>query len=134
VEIHSITTTGLVNFTITCTFNEPSCANLVQLEYIAFINTAVSVSLFTKKTTAAATTQPNVQISVVQLGGQCMMTMLAVNLMLSKLPSEAQLAHQLFDLVNNLLSVAVLCNAGCKVFFHKTGCKVTLDEKTILQG
>ncbi len=57
-----------------------------------------------------------------------------VNLLLNKLPPEAPLAHQLPGRVNNLLSVAVLCNAGCKVFFHKTGCKVTLDRKTILRG
>jgi hypothetical protein len=63
-----------------------------------------------------------------------MTTTHAVNLLLSNLPPEARLVHQLPGLVNNLLSVAVLCNAGCKVFFHKTGCKVTLDRKTILQG
>jgi hypothetical protein len=58
----------------------------------------------------------------------------AIDLMLSKLPPEACLSHQLPGLVNNLLSLAILCNAGCKVFFHKTGCKVTLDGETILQG
>ncbi len=63
-----------------------------------------------------------------------MMTMHTVNLLLSKLPPEACLAHQLPSLVNNLLSIPLLCNAGCKVLFHKTGCEVTLDGKTILQG
>jgi hypothetical protein len=63
-----------------------------------------------------------------------MTTTHAVNLLLSNLPPKACLAHQLPGLVNNLLSVAVLCNQGCKIFFHKTGCKVTLDGKTILQG
>jgi hypothetical protein len=63
-----------------------------------------------------------------------MTTTHAVNLLLNNLPHEARLAHRLPGLVNNLLSVAVLCDAGCNVFFHKTGCKVTLDRKTILQG
>jgi hypothetical protein len=62
-----------------------------------------------------------------------MMTTHAVDLLLSKLPPEACLAHQLTSLVNNLLSVTVLYDAGCKVFFHKTGCEVTLDGETILQ-
>jgi hypothetical protein len=80
--------------------------------------------------------QPNVQISIIQHGGDCMMTTHAINLLLSKLPPKAPLAHQLPGpgLVNNLLSIAVLCDAGRKVFFHKTGCEVTLNGKTILRG
>jgi hypothetical protein len=62
------------------------------------------------------------------------MTTQAVNLLLSKLPPEACLTHQLYGLINNLLSITVLCNVSCKVFFHKTGYKVTLNRETILQG
>ena len=58
----------------------------------------------------------------------------AVNLLLNKLPADARLAHQLPGLVNNLLSVAVLCNAGCEVFFQKHGCEVTHTGETILRG
>jgi hypothetical protein len=50
--------------------------------------------------------------------------------LLRKLPSEARQTHQLPGLVNNLLSITVLCNAGCEVFVHKTCCKVTLSGKT----
>ncbi len=67
-------------------------------------------------------------------GGDCMTITHAIDLLLRKLPPDSCLAHQFPGLVNNLLSIAVLCNAGCKVFFHKTGCNVTLDGKTILQG
>ena len=74
------------------------------------------------------------QITVLQPNGAKMTSMHVVNLLLSKLPADACLAHPLPGLVNNLLSVAVLCDAGCKVFFHKHGCKVTLDEETILRG
>ena len=58
----------------------------------------------------------------------------AVNLLLNKLPADARLAHRLPDLVNNFLSVAVLCDAGCEVFFHKHGCEVTHTGETILRG
>jgi hypothetical protein len=44
------------------------------------------------------------------------------------------MAHSLPGLTNNLLSVAVLCDAGCEVFFHATGCEVTLNGLVILQG
>jgi hypothetical protein len=63
-----------------------------------------------------------------------MTTTHAINLLLSKLPPEACLAHQLPGLVNSLLSVTVLCNASCKVFFHKPGCEVTLDRETIFNN
>jgi hypothetical protein len=57
-----------------------------------------------------------------------------VDLILRKLPPKACLVHKLPSLVNNLLSVAILCNTGCKEFFHKTGCKVTLNGKSISRG
>jgi hypothetical protein len=44
------------------------------------------------------------------------------------------MAHSLPGLTNNLLSNAVLCNAGCKVFFNATACEVSFDGKVILQG
>jgi hypothetical protein len=44
------------------------------------------------------------------------------------------MAHSLPSLTNNLLSVAVLRDTGCKVFFNATGCEVTFDGKIILQG
>jgi hypothetical protein len=97
-------------------------------------STAASVSLLTKKTLAASTAQPNVQISIIQPGRDHMMTTHAVDLLLSKLPPEAHLAHQLPGLINNLPSVTILYDAGWEVFIHKTGCEVTLDEETILQG
>jgi hypothetical protein len=36
-------------------------------------------------------------------------------------------------LVNNLLSIAALVDACCKVFFHCTRCKITFDRAIILQ-
>jgi hypothetical protein len=58
----------------------------------------------------------------------------AVDLFLCKLPPNAWMAHSLPGLTNNLLSIAVLCNAGCKVFFNAFGCEVTLNGVIILQG
>jgi hypothetical protein len=50
-----------------------------------------------------------------------MTTMHAIDLLLWNLPLEARLGHHLPGLVNNLLSIAALVDAGCKVFFLCTG-------------
>jgi hypothetical protein len=91
----------------------------------AFIDTAASVTLLTPTAPARSTTNNNVQITVLQPSGAKMTSTQAVNLLLTKLPAEVRLAHRLPGLVNNLLLVAVLCDASCNVFFHKHGCKVT---------
>ncbi len=61
-----------------------------------------------------------------------MTTTHAVDLLLRNLPPEARLGHCLLGLMNNLLSVTALVNAGCKVFFHRTGCEVMFDGTVIL--
>ena len=63
-----------------------------------------------------------------------MTTTHAVDLLLRNLPETARLGHRLPGLVNNLLSVATLVDAGCDVYFHRTGCEVSLDGKVILRG
>jgi hypothetical protein len=63
-----------------------------------------------------------------------MTTTHAINLLLWNLSPEARLGHCLPGLVNNLLSIAVLVDTGCKVFFHRTRCKVTFEGAIILQG
>ena len=63
-----------------------------------------------------------------------MITSHAVKLLLRKLTADAKIGHRLPGLVNNLLSVSTLCDAGCEVFFHSTGCKVTHEGATILKG
>jgi hypothetical protein len=77
-------------------------------------------------------TNTYIQITVIQPGGDQMTTTHAVNLLLQNLPPESRLEHHLPGLVNNLLSVAALVDAGCKVFFHRTGCKVAFDGAIIL--
>jgi hypothetical protein len=63
-----------------------------------------------------------------------MTTTHAVALLLWNLPPEVRLGHRLPGLVNNLLSIAALVDAGCKVFFHCTGCEVTFNRAIILRG
>jgi hypothetical protein len=77
-------------------------------------------------------TNTDIQITVIQPGDNRMTTTHAVNLLLQNLPTEARLGHPLPGLINNLLSVSALVDAGCKVFFHYTGCKVTFNGAIIL--
>jgi hypothetical protein len=110
-----------------------SCTNPPNLSFTAFINTAASKSLVTPSTRTSNATSLE-SITVIQPSGDKMRTTHAVNLLLSKLLPNACMAHSLPGLTNNLLSVAVLCNAGCESFFNSTGCKVTFDGEVSLQG
>jgi hypothetical protein len=107
------------------------CANPLNLSSTAFINTAASKSLVTPSALTSPATSLK-SITVIQLGGDKMRSTHAVDLLLTKLPPNARMAHSLPGLTNNLLSIAVLYNTGCKVFFNATGCEVTFDGKSIL--
>ena len=63
-----------------------------------------------------------------------MFTTKTLQLLLNKLPTAAREAHRTPGIVNNLVSVSVLCDAGCEVFFHSTGCEVTFNGETIIRG
>jgi hypothetical protein len=58
----------------------------------------------------------------------------AIDLLLWNLPPETRLGHRLPGLVNILLSIAALVDAGCKVTFYCTGSKVTFEGAIILRG
>jgi hypothetical protein len=79
-------------------------------------------------------TNTDIQITIIQPGGDRVTTTHAVNLLLWNLRPEVRLGHRLPGLVNNLLSVAALVDTGCKVFFHCIGCEVTFHGAIILRG
>ena len=92
------------------------------------------LTLLTSKTPASPNTHTNLGVSVIQPGGTSMHITHGMDLLLQKLPPDVCMAHCLPGLVNNLLSIAVLCDAGCKVYFHNTGYKVSLNKEIIVQG
>ena len=63
-----------------------------------------------------------------------MFTTKTLQLLLNKLPKPAREAHRAPGIVNNLVSVSVLCDAGCEVYFHHTGCEITFNGETIIRG
>ena len=36
--------------------------------------------------------------------------------------------------MNSLLSVSIIVDVGCEVFFHRTGCDITYNGETIIRG
>jgi hypothetical protein len=110
------------------------CTNPPNLHNTALIDTAASCTLLTALAPAAPTPSRHAPITVVQPGGGRMTTTHAVNLLLRHLPKTARLGHRLPGLFNNLLSVATLVDAGCDVYFHRTGCEVSFDGTIILRG
>ncbi len=88
--------------------------------------------LLTSKAPASPNTHTNLGISVIQPGGTSMRTTHAMDQLLQKLPPNARMVHCLSGLNSKLLSFTVLCNALCKVYFHSTGCEVTLNGEMIL--
>jgi hypothetical protein len=63
-----------------------------------------------------------------------MFTTSTLELLINKLPKAAREAHRAPALTNNLLSVSVLCDAGCEVFLHQHGCEITFNGETIVRG
>jgi hypothetical protein len=72
--------------------------------------------------------------TIIQPAGGRMFTTKTLQLLLNKLPDAAREAHCAPGIINNLVSVSVLCDAGCEVFFHSTGCEVTFNGETIIRG
>ena len=63
-----------------------------------------------------------------------MNTTKTVQLKLPQLPETAKTAHRLPGLTNNLLSVAVLCDAGCTVTFSADDVIVNKERAKVLEG
>ena len=63
-----------------------------------------------------------------------MFTTKTMELLLTKLPKAAREAHLAPGIINNLLSVSVLCDASCEAFFHSTGYEMNFNEEIIVRG
>ena len=61
-----------------------------------------------------------------------MQTTTTQQLLLNKLPASAREAYSTPGLVNNLLSAAVLADAGCNLYFNQTGYEVEYNGEIIL--
>ncbi|KAL7480030.1 hypothetical protein ACHAW6_005742 [Cyclotella cf. meneghiniana] len=112
----------------------PGCANPPNLNTTTLIDT---VSNITSLATSAPSDQATLQLqpkSVMQPQGDRLMMTETLLLLFNKLPPMAREAHLAPGISHDLVSAATLADAGCKLFFHKTGCEISLHEEIILQG
>ena len=123
-------TNNLVNYSPT----ETGCANPPNLDDTALIDTAASLSLLGIGATATESAKQLPGKCIIQPNGARMTTTKNLELLLTKLPKSARQAHRLPGIVNNLLSVAELCDAGCEVEFHRTGCHVYYNGEIVMRG
>ena len=72
--------------------------------------------------------------SVLQPTGDKLLTTEDLHLLLNKLPPDARVAHRAPGISHNLVSAASLADAGCDLFFHQTGCEISLNGEIILRG
>ena len=113
---------------------DTGCANPANLDDTAPIDTAASLSLLGIGATATKSTEQLPGKCIIQPNGARMTTTKNLELLLTKLPKSSRQAHRLPGIINNLLSVAELCDAGCDVEFHRTGCNVSYNGKIVMGG
>ena len=69
-----------------------------------------------------------------QPDGAQMETTRTLELLLPKWPKKAQRAFRTPKVTNNLVAVCELCDAGCGVYFHRTGVEEDYDGEIISRG
>ncbi|KAL7475163.1 hypothetical protein ACHAW6_001087, partial [Cyclotella cf. meneghiniana] len=112
----------------------PGCANPSNLNTTTLLDTAANISLLTLNALVLqdATTLP--MKSIMQLSRDILSMSGNATISLPKLPQSAKQAYRRSGLTNNLLSMAILADAGCDVFFfQQTGYEVSYNGDIILQ-
>eukprot|EP01082_Thalassiosira_pseudonana_P011880 g10662.t1 g10662 contig4:2284681-2286983(+) len=107
------------------------CANPPNLNTTALLDTAANISLLANGAPSEPQLNPK---SVMQPKGDRLFTTETLLLLLNKVPLEAREAHRAPGITNNLISASALADAGCELFFHQTGCEVSLNGEIILRG
>ena len=110
------------------------CTNPPILNTTALVDSAVNVSLLQSASPSKVAAAQLPTKTIIQSAGGKMFTTNTLELLLTKLPSAAREAHEAPAITNNLISVSVLCDAGCEVFFHMHGCEITFNGETIVRG
>ena len=109
-------------------------ANPLKKDYTALVDTTANISLLTTESPATDTKLQLPTKTILQPAGETIHTTKTVNLLLKKLPTKARQAHQVPGIMNSLLSVPILVDAGYEVLFHRTVCDITYNGKTIIRG
>ena len=101
------------------TLPPPGYTNPFKKYSTDLVDTAANILLLTAE---APATDENLQLptkTILQPAGATMHTTKTVNLLLKKLLTKAIQAHRIPGILNILLSVSIIVDAGCEVFFHR---------------
>ena len=110
-------------------------AAALNLNETALIDSAATISLLTSQAKASKASVQEPSKTVIIPDGKNLATTDTVLLNLPELPDAARRAFRLPSIMNNLLSVAELCDAGCTVLFENDKVSVKSKEnKIILTG
>ena len=113
---------------------QPGCTNLSDINTTALVDSSANVSLLANDTPSIESATQLAKKTIFQPAGARMFTNKTMELLLAKLTNAAREAHHAPGITNNLLSVSFLCDAGCEVFFHRTGCEIRFNGKIIVRG
>ena len=129
-DIDSIISVNLANNI----YLQPRFANPPDINTTTLVDSAANVSLSANgaPSNESATQLPTK--TILQPAGARMFTTKTMELLLSKLTKANKEAHLAPGIINNLLSVSILCDAGCEVFFHSTGCEISFNGEIIVRG
>ncbi|KAL7475324.1 hypothetical protein ACHAW6_001245 [Cyclotella cf. meneghiniana] len=131
IKDHGAHQQGLVEKTyykiINSIYLTPGCANPPHLQATAFLHTAANTQC-TDTTGCNHPTSINNHATIFTLT-----TSDKARLSLPKLPQSSKQAYHIPGLTNNLLSAAILSDAGCELFFYQTRCDVSYNGEIILR-
>ena len=96
---------------------QPVFANPPDINTTALVDSSANVLLLANGApdNESATQLPTK--TILQPYGSRMFTTKTMELLLAKLTKAAREAHLVPGIINNLLSISILCDAGCEVFF-----------------
>ena len=98
------------------------------------LDSAASISLLTNEAEAKVAKVQEPQKILSQPDGTNMETSKTLELLMQKWPPVACKAFCCSKIMNNLVAVCKLCNAGCGVYFHRTGVEVDYEGEIISRG
>ena len=99
------------------------CANPPDINTTALVDSAANVLLLDNGAPAIKSATQLPTKTILQPAGARMFTTKTMELLLAKLPKSSREAHRAPGIINNLLSVSVLCDVGCEFFFSALAVK-----------
>ena len=113
---------------------QPGSANPPDINTTTLLDSSANISLLANGAPANESATQLPRKKILQPAGARMFTTKTTELLISKLTKAIRELHLAPGIINNLISVSVLCDSGCEVFFHSTGCEISFNGEIIFRG